>query len=409
MFYSDGLIQFKRIVKLLFQLKHFTQYLNLSKGFGDGVSKVAILHGMAEYQIEDLKDYIFHKNFSTHFPVESLRSKKIFLIESQEFKMTKNKEYVVLICPNPVLLLIIMRFKVHRLRHFSYKILSDIFLLNFNLQKLYGELVLKTLNELNELDIYTTISSLNSYPIEFYFHKESRNFFTNVIHYGQNIFEMKYKDESKAVLKNAIINNKSLGDIHWVWTENYAQYLRKINSNIIFKAVGSITFKVNEKKESEVKKNAITLFDVAPHEVYKNKDFYNNELAIKFIEDIIYLRDTIKELNGFEVRLKPKRLIQPAIHSPEYISFIKELEAENAIVIVPWNCNPYTLISSSKLTITIPFSTIAYVGLEVGTKTIFYHPYKRELIDVINKGEIPVIHGIDALKSFLIEFTTIET
>ena len=45
-----------------------------------------------------------------------------------------------------------------------------------------------------------------------------------------------------------MVDKESLGDIHWVWTTRYAEYLQGFNSNIEFRAVGSLVFKIPVKR-----------------------------------------------------------------------------------------------------------------------------------------------------------------
>jgi polysaccharide biosynthesis PFTS motif protein len=152
------------------------------------------------------------------------------------------------------------------------------------------------------------------------------------------------------------------------------------------------------------KKKVITLFDVAPHQILKNKNFYNDETAIKFIKDILSVKNKIQLLSDFIVQIKPKRELNRRVHSEKYIDFLQDLVQKGEIRLVPWDSNPYTLVSESQIIISIPFTTAAYIGIEMGTESIFYFPSKRKLANSIYDDEIQIVHGNDELLEY---FTSI--
>jgi polysaccharide biosynthesis PFTS motif protein len=107
-------------------------------------------------------------------------------------------------------------------------------------------------------------------------------------------------------------------------------------------------------------------------------------------------------LKDYSISIKPKRELNRDFHSVNYIEFLERQQLDGKLIIEPWDVNPYTLISKSSLIITIPFSSISYIGLEMGTKTIFYYPHSRKLLNLIYEDEIKLITGISELEDYLL-------
>jgi polysaccharide biosynthesis PFTS motif protein len=157
-----------------------------------------------------------------------------------------------------------------------------------------------------------------------------------------------------------------------------------------------------ELSQEDEKTKLITLFDIAPQQQFNDKNFYNDETALKFISDIIDLKAKIPKLKDYTISIKPKRELNRDFHSVKYIEFLERQQLDGKIIIEPWDANPYTLISKSSLIITMPFSSISYIGIEQGTKTIFYYPHSRKLLNLIYEDEIKLITGILELEDYLL-------
>ena len=123
----------------------------------------------------------------------------------------------------------------------------------------------------------------------------------------------------------------------------------------------------------------------------------------KFISDIIDVYENNNSLKDFKIHIKSKRQLNEKHHSVYYINFLDQLQDLNKIIINHWDTDPYTLVAESKLVISIPFTTIACIGEEMGTKSVFYYPYLRRLCNPIYEDSIQIIYGRDQLKKFILE------
>jgi hypothetical protein len=385
--------------KLAVAFKLIYHYFEIQKKIKSDLCNIAIIYTLTNYQQRDLIECIESKDFVNKFAIPDLRSKSVFLIQSENFSKKYVNDKLVILIPDPVLFLLILRIKnlcCGNYRRSKAK--------NSGLQKieLKDRIILSVLNSFESLDSFTTITGGKIYPKEFCIPENLRNYKTHVIHYSQNSVQITYEDEPNIFPNNTMVDKESLGDMHWVWTVKYAEYLSEFNKNIQFNAVGSIIFRMPELSLENKKLKLITLFDVAPQQLYNDKNFYNDETALKFISDIISVKSRIPKLKDHSIRIKPKRELNRSIHSSKYIEFLERQELDGNLTIEPWDVNPYTLISTSSLIISMPFTSISYIGIEQDTKTIFYYPHHRKLLNPIYEEEIKLITGISELEDYLL-------
>jgi hypothetical protein len=391
--------QLLNLRKLAAAPKLIYHYFDIQKNIKSAFCDIAIIYTLTNYQQRDLVACIESQDFVNKFAIPDIRNKSIFLIQSRNFSKRNVNDKLVFLIPSPILFLLIIRIKnLCRGNYRRSRAKSP------GLQKieLKDRIILSVLNSFKSLDSFTTISGGRIYPMEFYIPKNLRNYKTHVIHYSQNSVQITYENEPNLFPNNSMVDEESLGDIHWVWTDKYANYLKKFNKNIEFRAVGSIIFKMPELSQGDEKLKLITLFDVAPQQQFNDKNFYDDETALKFISDIVNLKARMPKLKDYSISIKPKRELNRDFHSVNYIEFLERQQLEGKLIIEPWDVNPYTLISKSSLIITIPFSSISYIGLELGTKTVFYYPHSRKLLNLIYEDEIKLITGISELEDYLL-------
>jgi polysaccharide biosynthesis PFTS motif protein len=401
-FKSKQMLRIRRSLRILGQVRYLVNYYYVAREIDMEVKDAGVLYTLNDDQINDLIESFYNVRFDTNFPIYTLRDKKIIIISAKKFTCIKQNDAYVIIVPHPLIFLIVHKIKIIGIRESLKKLLLPGKKLNLNNNVLYQTFITRILNNYENLDIFTTISGVKSYPIEFYIPRISRRYATHVIHYSQNSVEIKFEDE-KIMPKNSLVDVESLGDIHWVWTQSYADYLQTFNSFIDFKAVGSITFK-NPRKRLEVEKSdIITIFDVTPFTNYNQKMFYSDELLKKFISEIVFVKQDIETLKNFKIQIKSKRLFNKNLHSVDYINYLENLHNSNKVRIIPWDRNPYDLVAESKLIISIPFTSIAYIGKEVGTNTVFYYPYLRELCNPVYLGLIDIVYGEKQLRKYFID------
>ena len=395
-------MRFRQSLRILLHLRNISRYNSINKKLSVQVENVGVLYTLSANQIKDLLVSLKNHDFSSIFPIDTLRSKRILIIQAKSFDIVEVGNTIVILVPYPLFFLIFSKIKVMGLLVIVRKYMELRIKIKVNPNHLIYSFILGLLNSYQSLDIFTTISGVKIYPLEFHFPKTLRKFSTNVIHYSQNSLEIKFEDENIKP-NNSMVDTKSLGDIHWVWTTRYAEYLQGFNSNIDFRAVGSIVFKIPEKRIDFKKKNIITIFDVTPIAPTHLQEFYTDNLMKKFISDIIDIKETNNCLRDFQIHVKSKRQLNGKHHSVDYIEFLDQLQKLNKIIIDYWDINPYTLVAASKLTISIPFTTIACIGEEMGTKSVFYYPYLRSLCNPIYEDSIKIIYGRNQLEKFILE------
>jgi polysaccharide biosynthesis PFTS motif protein len=391
----------KEMLKISLQLKNLFKYNSLVQGIGVNAEDLGVLYKLTDSQTKDLLNSLSKSRFSSLFPIYTLTNKKTFIIQAKAFKQIKVNNISVILVPYPLVFLIINRIKVEGLREIFKKLRGLESKIKLSPYEFISIFILRILNSYENLDVYTTISGVKTYPIEFYFFKMSRKYRTNVLHYSQNSVEMKFEDENIRP-NNSMVDPESLGDIHWVWTKSYARYLQGFNSNIDFRDVGSITFRIPEKPLNSEKKNIITIFDVTPI-VAQAAAFYDDDLMVNFVSDVILIKEKNDSLKNFQIQIKSKRQINDKHHSANYIDFLESTQKSGKITIIPWDINPYDLIAESKLIISIPFTSIAYIGLEMGTQTVFYYPYLRRLSNPLYLDIIDVLYGKEQLEKYIID------
>ena len=106
-------------------------------------------------------------------------------------------------------------------------------------------------------------------------------------------------------------------------------------------------------------------------------------------------------MKDFEIQIKQKRQLDENIHVHSYLDQLKKLEMQNKIRIIPWDANPYEIISQSRLVISLPFTSIALVGNEMKVSSIYYYPFLRKISNPIYSNEIPLICGLEQLEVFV--------
>jgi polysaccharide biosynthesis PFTS motif protein len=391
----------KKIFKISLQLKNLYRYNSLVHGIGINAEDLGVLYTLTDFQTKDLLDSLSKSRFSSLFPIYTLTNKKTLIIQAKDFKQIKVNNTSVILVPYPLVFLIINTIKVEGLREIFKNLIGSESKIKLSPYEFISIFILRILNSYENLDVYTTISGVKTYPIEFYYFKMSRKYTTNVLHYSQNSVELKFEDEN-IWPNNSMVDCESLGDIHWVWTKSYARYLQRFNSNIDFRAVGSITFRIPEKQLKSEKKNIITIFDVTPIAVQTGV-FYDDDLMVNFVSDVIMIKENNDSLKNFQIQIKSKRQINEKHHSANYINFLENIQKSGKITIIPWDINPYDLIAQSKLIISIPFTSIAYIGIEMGTKTVFYYPYLRRLSNPLYLDLIDVLYGKEQLEKYIID------
>ena len=362
---------------------------------------VAIILALNEDQVRDIITCICSRDFSRDFPVTSLREKQLFLIQSNNFEAINCQDKLIIRIRYPIEFLLLKKLSEMNWKKTVGKVINAARCLNWNYSRSKQNIKLRLLNEVIDLDLYTTISTLGNLGEEFYFPKKLRNYRTNMIYYAvpMSVSRVSY---NKIYFEYEFYKNVNYCDIHWVWTDDFAKSLARKSKNIIVKPVGPIMFKIREDTRIKRRVNQIVIFDVSPLKHVKKTTFYQMDLITKFFEDIIKVKNDLAKTNEFDIILKPKRAIGSS-HLRSYRQMLNRFQNNADLKILDWNANPYALIAESVLTISIPFTSIALIGKEFDTKSIYYYPFPNQLYHPNSDLQVPIICGVINLRHFMQE------
>jgi polysaccharide biosynthesis PFTS motif protein len=262
----------------------------------------------------------------------------------------------------------------------------------------------EALNEDKRIDFFSTISTYGKHHKIFGLDRKMRNFKTHVIHYAQNTLLIKESGELDRPITPGEPSSDDImvwikidtADIHWVWTHRYANYLRQFNPNIDFRVVGSIQFQLPTFPIPKFKKNRILVFDSPPSlpdATDMNASYYDYDTITKFIGDIVDVKEQSHQFKNCEVVFKLKRVHNHIQNFGKYIDFLKRFEYQNRAIIMDADTNIYDVFNTAILSISIPFTSTAFIAKEQNVRTLFYYPYERTIVNEIYEGEIPLICG----------------
>jgi polysaccharide biosynthesis PFTS motif protein len=157
---------------------------------------------------------------------------------------------------------------------------------------------------------------------------------------------------------------------------------------------------MRELKKVEKKRNQIVIFDVSPKKHVEKTTFYQMDLMTRFFDDILNIKNKIGELEKFELILKPKRTLG-SFHLNSYLKLLDKLQRESNLRVIDPDTNPYKLIAESNLIISIPFTSIALIGKEVNTMSIYYYPFLSLVHHPNPDLEVPLICGPNQLERYI--------
>ena len=209
---------------------------------------------------------------------------------------------------------------------------------------------------------------------------ESRLHRSHLVHYSQNGKDFIYKENSFYADYPALRHINV--DEQWVWTLGFKEYLQSLIPKSTINVVGPILFylpkPVLHKKPDEIR---IAIFDVTPISLEMEKsigfinNYYNRDNAIRFIQEIIEVVSEIESVveRPFKILLKHKRKPVKNAHSSYYSECVDKLsrDHENFDLISPTE-NLYSFIESSDVSISIPYTSTAYVADHLCKPSIYF-------------------------------------
>jgi hypothetical protein len=170
-------------------------------------------------------------------------------------------------------------------------------------------------------------------------------------------------------------------DIHWIWTNKFADYLCSLGLKAKFQVVGSIVWYMPKLKKQNDSSIQIMIFDVSPFSddvalEYGHITNYNNPHNLfAFINDVLCVVKNIEKILNISIKilLKQKREYKP-VYDKDYYVYLENLSASGQIILENCSKNIYSLISSSQIVIAYPFTSPAYIADEVKIPSIYYDP-----------------------------------
>lgn len=168
-------------------------------------------------------------------------------------------------------------------------------------------------------------------------------------------------------------------DVHWVWTEAFAAYLRSLVPGDV-RAVGPILWRLQETIAPDASAVSIAVFDVpsVSDEVMRDLNGevtnYLGPANLKaFIADIVRLKSTLETDLGKPVKivLKMKRGFHPD-YAREYFDYVDDQVRQGTVDVAVAGQTVYQVISQSRLAIAYPYTSPAYVAEQLGVPAVFY-------------------------------------
>ncbi|HJU28529.1 MAG TPA: polysaccharide biosynthesis PFTS motif protein [Candidatus Binataceae bacterium] len=211
--------------------------------------------------------------------------------------------------------------------------------------------------------------------------RPSRRFQVHMAWYSQNVRPLLRRDDPD--LPANPVNRLIRADVMWVWSQDFAAYLRSIGLQAEMRCVGPILWRLPPPRLRErPPRPVLAVFDVAPvtEVVAQRMGFIDNYYSLancsNFLSHIIASAETASQSLGVEIDivLKPKRDLTPR-REPRYFEFIQQLaQAHPNFKVLPVSRSLYEVLEGCSLAIAIPYSSPTYVASALGRPSLFYDP-----------------------------------
>lgn len=245
-------------------------------------------------------------------------------------------------------------------------------------QDLAHDLLVKFLDAHKAIEnVVITNSNFGKQPL--WMRSAQRHYTVQMVWYSQNIIPFVHARHGIAADFPAYRHMAI--DVAWVWTLEFADYLRGLGVHADFQVVGPILWQLPQAPEPVADKNEIRIavFDVAPvrAEVATRigvlNYYYSAQNMGAFLRGIATAAQAVESMTGKRVRilLKHKRA-QGSIHDSSYQSVVDELSTSGQLELVPPQTNMYAFLTPVDCAIVVPYSSPAYVASYLQKPSFFY-------------------------------------
>jgi hypothetical protein len=231
--------------------------------------------------------------------------------------------------------------------------------------------------------------------------KSNRNFKVHKVHYSQN--DRPYVFKGDPIVADMPAFRYIKVDEHWVWTEDRKEYLKKMGHDGPVHVIGPIIWYLHNKTvNTETDEIRIGVFDVTPYgpNVAAShgtlSPWYTAEKMIKFVDEIFSACELLeKKLNKrFRILLKHKREYREGSHDQRYIDYIEKITREKkSFELIECREDLFELLDSCDFSISIPYTSVAYISSCLGKPTIYFDPSQELLPSYENLGPISFCSG----------------
>jgi polysaccharide biosynthesis PFTS motif protein len=199
--------------------------------------------------------------------------------------------------------------------------------------------------------------------------------------------------------------------LYLVWDEYQAQFVRRaVGDEVNLRAVGPIWFGTSAQGLPPLPQHAVAVFDVQPWRASGYcalglaDEYYTSETSRGFLTDIH--REV--SAHGGAVVFKRKRQLGHWLH-PRYAATLRELERSPAFLAVDPDISAIRVIEQCALVISMPFTSTALLGREMGKPSIYYDPHGYVQKDDRAAHGIPIVTGPDELRAWMAAHRLSET
>ena len=156
-----------------------------------------------------------------------------------------------------------------------------------------------------------------------------------------------------------------------------------------------------------VKEPSISIFDVMPIRVSSFRslappfEYYIPEVAISFLKDILL----VCEKNNIQILLKNKYSYnrnKPLYLHPKYINFLSKFSNHKNVILIKPDTSPVDLIKATRLSIVMPFTSVAFISKSVNKPVCFYDSSGRISKRDLSANGIDIVIGYNELNNWVL-------